>query len=318
MKSQRSIGAYKPAIPPKFEELLYAYREHCEKNGLRSGSIALYLKEIRWFLSNLAECGCDDASQISGSKVSAACFALTSISYLSSARTFLRFLSTDGYTDRDYSYVIPPYKRPQPMPSVYSEHEVRQMETAIDRTIPPGKRDYAILLLASRLGIRSGDIAALTFEELDFDSDAIRFVQGKTLTPLNLPMLGEIKEAIADYIQNERPCIDSLYVFLTTDEPYRHISVQSAWKRISTAMRKAGISPNTRGTGPRALRSSLASSMVNDGVPYEVVRKTLGHNDPNAISHYAKIDVERLRFYALPVSPATGAFGDFLLGRGDR
>ena len=81
------------------------------------------------------------------------------------------------------------------------------------------------------------------------------------------------------------------------------------------ALRKAKIERGNRGYGPRVFRSSLASSMVNDGIPYEAVRKTLGHIDPNAISHYARLDIESLRFYALPVPKATGAFADFLAGR---
>ena len=315
MVNQKSRGAFEPTLPPGLENLLEDYRQHCRKNGLRNGSIALYPKEDRWFLYNLAKCGCGDASQINPSRIITACLALESNSYLATVRTFLRYLSEYGYTDRDYSYVVPPYKRPQPMPSVYSEDEIRLMESAIDRSSPPGKRDYAVLLLASRIGIRTGDIATLTFDELDFKADVIRMVQQKTTVPLELPMLPELKAALLDYIQNERPRIDSPFVFLTIDTPDRHISVQSAWKRVATAMCKAGIVHGTRRRGPRSLRSSLASSMVNDGVPYEAVRRTLGHNDLNAIKNYARLDAGQLRFYALPVPEASGAFADFLAGR---
>ena len=318
MIKQKMKGAFAPALPPGLENLLEDYRRHCEKNGLRDGSIALYLKEDRWFLHNLAQCGCEDAPQINSSGIVTACLKLTSNSYLSTVRTFLRFLADGGYTDRDYSYVVPPYKRPQPIPSVYSEDEIRQMELGVNRRIPVGKRDYAILLLATRLGLRLGDIRKLSFNKLDFQNDVIRLVQQKTDAPLELPMVPELKSALLDYIENGRPDVDSPVVFRLSYPPYSELTqtgIDACFKRV---MHKAGIELGGRGCGPRALRSSLASSMVNDDIPYEVVRKTLGHTDPNAISHYARLDIEKLRFYALPVPNAAGAFADFLSGRKPR
>ena len=84
-------SAYRPALPPGLEELLEDYQDHCRGNGLRDGSIAQYEKECRWFLRNLADCGCTEASQITASRVVTACLALTSNSYLASQRTLLRY-----------------------------------------------------------------------------------------------------------------------------------------------------------------------------------------------------------------------------------
>lgn len=314
MAYKRTKVAYAPALPPGFEELLGDYRQHCRGNGLRERSIELYEKECRWFLHNLADCGCVEASRITASGVVTACLGLTSNSYLATMRTFLRYCADSGRADRDYSYVIPPYKRPQPIPSVYSEEEIRRMETAVDRNIPVGKRDYAIILLASRLGFRLEDIRTMSFDELDFEGDAIRLIQEKTLARLELPMVPELKTALLDYIQNGRPDVDGV-VFRISYPPYSQMTKTGVDACFFRAFRKAKIECGNRGRGPKAFRSSLASSMVNDGIPYEAVRKTLGHIDPNAISHYARLDIERLRFYALPVPKATGAFADFLTGR---
>jgi integrase len=315
MAYEKSRTAFTPALPSGLEELLRDYQQHCQKNGLRKGSIAQYGKECRWFLHNLAGCGCTEASQITASRVVSACLALTSNSYLASQRTFLRYCAGSGKTARDYSYVIPPYKRPQPLPSVYTEDEIRQMETAIDRSIPVGMRDYAIVLLSTRLGLRLDDIRTMNFGELDFEKGAIRLVQKKTLVQLELPMVQELKAALLDYMQNGRPDVDGV-VFRVSYPPYSQMSKSAVIACFRRALRKAGIDRGSRGFGPRAFRSSLASSMVNDGIPYEAVRKTLGHVDPNAISHYARLDFERLRLYALPVPKATGAFADFLAGKG--
>ena len=86
-------------------------------------------------------------------------------------------------------------------------------------------------------------------------------------------------------------------------------------KIVRTAIAAAGIDPDGRKQGAHAFRSSLASSMVNDNIPYEVVRKTLGHTDQNAIRSYARLDLEQLRGYALPVMEAAGTFAAFLEGR---
>ena len=294
--------------------LLEAYADHCRRNGLREGSVQLYWKLALRFLKGLEDAGVTGAADIGPHEVSCACLALKSNYYLSAIHTFLRFLTEEGYTQRDYSCIVPLFKRPQPMPPVYSEAEIRRIEAAVDRQGPHGKRDYAALLLATRLGIRGGDIATLTFEELDFKRNTICLTQQKTAVPLSLPMLPEIKAALLDYLEHERASSDSAYVFLSLKPPFSHISVHLLGKLTSAAIRSAGIVPGGRKCGPHAFRASLASSMVNDDVPYEVVRNTLGHTDVNAIKSYAKLDVERLRVYALAVPKATGYFAKILSG----
>ena len=294
--------------------LLEAYADHCRRNGLREGSVQLYWKLALRFLKGLEDAGVTGAADIGPHEVSCACLALKSNYYLSAIHTFLRFLAEEGYTQRDYSCIVPLFKRTQPMPPVYSEAEIRRIEAAVDRQGPHGKRDYAALLLATRLGIRGGDIATLTFEELDFKRNTICLTQQKTATPVSLPMLPEIKAALLDYLEHERASSDSAYVFLSLKPPFSHISVHLLGKLTSIAIRSAGIVPGGRKCGPHAFRASLASSMVNDDVPYEVVRNTLGHTDVNAIKSYAKLDVERLRVYALAVPKATGYFAKILSG----
>jgi integrase len=315
MRKKKSANAVTPMLAPGLEKLLKDYERHCRGKGLRETSIAQYAKECGWFLHGLSGCGCTEVGNITASSVVTACLSLTSPSYLSSNRTFLRYCADSGQTDRDYSYVIPPYKRPQPMPSVYSEEEILRLESSVNQSKPVGKRDYAIVLLATRLGLRLDDIRTMSFDELDFEKDAIRLVQEKTLAALELPMVPELKAALLDYIRKGRPNIAGT-VFRVSYPPYDPMTKSGVIACFERAFRKSGIERGARGCGPRSFRSSLASSMVNDGIPYEAVRKTLGHIDPNAISHYARLDVERLRPYALPVPEATGAFADFLAGRG--
>ena len=300
-------------LPAGLEDLLTEYQVQCRKNGLRESSIELYLKECRWFLQNLSENGCRFSGQINARHVAAACLALKSNSYLSTIKTFLRFLFSENYTDRDYSNVVPDYKRPQPIPTVYAEEEIKRFESAI--RAKGNKRDYAAVLLATRLGMRSGDISGLSFNDVDFDRNAIHITQQKTNEKVELPMLPEIKTALCDYIKNERPSAPGPYIFLAQNPPHDRLTVVRIGKIVRQGLKVAGIDTESRSRGLHAFRSSLASSMVNDGVPYEVVRKTLGHTDPNAIKSYARLDIERLRSYALEAPKATGGFYGFLHGR---
>ena len=214
---------------PRLGRLLEAYADHCRRNGLREGSVQLYWKLALRFLKGLEDAGVTGAADIGPHEVSCACLALKSNYYLSAIHTFLRFLAEEGYTQRDYSCIVPLFKRPQPMPPVYSEAEIRRIEAAVDRQGPHGKRDYAALLLATRLGIRGGDIATLTFEELDFKRNTICLTQQKTAAPLSLPMLPEIKAALLDYLEHERASSDSEYVFSQLEAPRSPISQCIFW-----------------------------------------------------------------------------------------
>ena len=131
----------------------------------------------------------------------------------------------------------------------------------------------------------------MTFKELDFEGNLVRLTQHKIGIPIELPMVPDVKDALKRYLQEERSDYDSPYVFLRIVPPYSHISVQAITKIVRTAIAAAGIDPDGRKQGPHAFRSSLASSMVNDNIPYEVVRKTLGHTDQNAIRSYARLDL---------------------------
>ena len=302
-------------LNPEMEALLAEYLENGKRKGLQESSIHLHDKIGHYFLSAVSEAGCMEPREMTAQNVGTACLTISSKWYLSHIRTFLRYAYQAGHTDRDYSGIVPLFKRPQPYPSVYTTEEILKIESSINQDSPHGKRDYAALLLATRLGIRSGDISTMTFKELDFDRNLILLTQNKTGVTIELPMIPDVKAALKQYLEEERACYDSPYVFLRIVPPYRNISVQAITKIARTAILSAGIDPVGRKQGAHAFRSSLASSMVNDNIPYEAVRKTLGHTDPNAIRSYARLDVEQLRNYALPAIEATDVFAAFLEGR---
>lgn len=126
-------------------------------------------------------------------------------------------------------------------------------------------------------------------------------------------MIQDVKEAIDDYL-SVRQLTPFKQVFINVYAPYNPVTTSTIRTALKKYIKLSGIDSGCRKTGPHALRASLESSMVNDEISYETVRKILGHSSNNAIKHYARIDIEKLRRYSLiPPSP-TGRFNAFLHG----
>jgi integrase len=200
------------------------------------------------------------------------------------------------------------------LPTTYAQDEIKRLENSVNRATKTGKRDYAIIVLASRLGIRAGDIAGMTLNTIDYNRNSIDFIQNKTGQPLSLPLLPEIHEAVADYVKHARPDVQNNYLFIRAQAPFEKISTSIIRHALGNCFKAAGIDISNKKHGPHTLRSSMASSMVNGNIPYDVVRKALGHADLKAIKSYAKVDIENLRIHTLDVPPPSGAFEIALRG----
>lgn len=302
------------SLPGTYKYLLESYLSFCRKNGNKEGTIVAKRSFCGRFLMYLSDLGCRELSKWTSSYICKACVVAQNKDAWAPIRMFLKLLNLSNLVKVDYSTLVPHYKRPIIIPVTYSENEVHRFETAIDRNTATGKRDYAMLLLATRLGMRSGDIAKLSLEELDFEQGAIHLIQEKNSQALDLLMLPEIKEALADYIETARPEVDDNYVFLRMNAPYQGITTSVLRYATTKYFEKAGIDISGKKHGPHTFRSSLASSMVNDNIPYDVVRSILGHSDPDVVKHYAKLDIERLREYAIEVPEPSGIFKEIIEG----
>ncbi len=303
-------------LPGNYEHALGMFAKECAEAGNKDVTIESKKRFIRSFLRGCIAFGCSDVQSLNPSYVTRACLVIENKDGFAVVRAFLKFLSIRGTNELDFSTLIPRYRRPIGIPTTYSEEEILRFEGNIDRTSDVGKRDYAMLLLATRLGMRSGDIAKLSLDELDFEHEEICFIQQKNGETLYLPMLPEVREALTDYINNARPKVTSKTVFLRHKAPYQRITTSVLRFATSKYFCLASIDISGRKHGPHTFRSSLASSMVNDDVPYEAVRTILGHSDPDAIKHYAKLDIEKLRECAVEVPKPSGSFKTFLDGCG--
>lgn len=302
-------------LPENYAVFLKDYLFFCKQDGNRSRTIKKKRKFCEDFLIFLIALGCNDIRDMNSTQISKACLRFRNKDAWAVICMFIKYLYRENVIKYDYSTLIPHYTRTFVIPTTYSEKEILRFEKAIDKTSKIGIRDYAMLLLATRLGLRSGDIARLTFDEIDFESNSIHLIQEKTLQPIDLPLFPEIKDAISDYLKNARPRVDDeSHIFLRQNAPYQGITTSALRFATTKYFRKAGIDISGKKHGVHTFRSSLASSMVNYQVPYAVVRKVLGHKDPDAIKHYARIDIERLRDYATTVPEPSGVFEVFLNG----
>lgn len=239
------------------------------------------------------------------------CDQLGTKKYCPYVRHFLKFIAMNGMTANDLSTFVPNVRFDNKLPSTYTVDEIASAESTISRDDRRGKRDYAIFLLASRLGLRAGDIVRLHKDSLDFNNDIISFTQHKTHKAVSHTMLPEIREALEDHLACSGYNSDG-YVFAGTLVPYSLLTNTTISNTVTKYLEKASVDTIGKHHGPHSLRASMATSMVNDSVPYDAVRKALGHSDPNAIKHYAKNDLENLRRCALDVPAASGILLDYL------
>ena len=302
-------------LPESYTKLMDTYLQKCRDDGNRESTIIGKRYFLREFYCNLESLGCHDLRDADAAIIGRVCIMQNNKDGWAVIRMFLRYLSYAGLINRDFSTIIPHFKKTFRLASTYTEDEVKRFEEAIDTNSKTGKRDYAMLLLATRLGMRSGDISNLTFSSLDFGNDTISIIQEKTGEPLVLPMIPAVKTALADYLKNGRPESGQPYVFLRANAPFEKITTSVVRFETNKYFGRAGIDITDKKHGPHVFRSSLASSMINHLVSYDVVRKIIGHTDPDAVKHYARVDIERLREYAHEPPAPSGCFKEFLEGR---
>ena len=225
------------------------------------------------------------------------------IGVVSSIRFFLRYLFEERILHYDLSSVLQHYKwiKKEKLPSVYSSEEVLQIESSIKREDATGKRDYAMMLLATRLGLRASDIAHLTFDNINWENSTIIFSQFKTGKQIELPLLADVGEAIIDYLRYGRKGSESQRVFLYTRAPFTEMTNSAVAGAIGRLVDTSGVDTTGRKHGPHAMRHSLVSRFLENHEPIPVISEALGHQSTNTTMSYIRIDMGSLRQCALEV-----------------
>lgn len=232
------------------------------------------------------------------------------IGIVSTIRFFFRFLYEGGFMHYNLSTVLQHYKwvKKKKLPSVYTAKEVFQIESSINRENATGKRNYAMILLASRLGLRASDIAHLIFGNIDWQNSTITLSQFKTGKAIELPLLAEVGESLIDYLKYGRKASGSQRVFLYTRAPFTPISGGAVANTISHIINTSGVDTTGRKHGAHAMRHSLASRFLENRESMPVISEALGHQDTTTTMSYLRIDVESLRQCALNVPVVDTSF----------
>ncbi len=230
---------------------------------------------------------------------------------ISTVRNFIKYLYQEKLLDVDYAKKIPHAKvvsQPK-LPSTYTKREIEKLIKSVERSSTTGKRNYAIILIAARLGLRASDIARLKFDSLKWETNTIELTMIKTGRELVLPLLADVGNAIIDYLKYARPESEEPYVFLTERPPHGSFSTSNVVTHIvQRAFRKAGIDVTNRKFGPHSLRHSLGFRMLEQSTILPIMSDVFGHESTESTRYYLRIDLQSMKQCMLDVPPVTDSF----------
>jgi integrase len=306
---KRCTSRITKGTPERFSDFYNDYSEYVESLKICKSTARCKLARMRSFIDYLDQRGLDGISSLEMSHVydyladgRHSAHALKRDSYyLREALDWLHWRGTVGFSGRDAFPVVraKPYS---PIPSYYTDEEVRMVLAAAETFTTTGKRDLLAISLAVFYGLRVSDIVALRLDDIDWQNDRITIVQQKTKKPLTLPLIDEVRYPLLDYLKNARPTSDNPYVLLTLHAPITNLkSGASLFRAFTSAIERAGIDCGGRRHGGHAMRHSIASSMLKSDVPLPAISGVLGHSSTSTTRIYLNIDEKSLAALALEV-----------------
>jgi len=218
----------------------------------------------------------------------------------SALRSFLHYARYRGDIARDLAAAVPPVANwsMTSIPRAIPAHSVRQLLASIRRRTAMGRRDYAIVLLLARLGLRAGEVASLDLDDIDWDAGRVT-VRGKGGQRTALPLPADVGGAIAMYLRHGRPRSTSRRVFLRAKAPIRGFLGQSAiGSLVRHGLARAGVKAPTQGA--HQFRHALATQMLRHGASLAEIGEVLRHRSAETTKIYTKVDLGTLRTLALP------------------
>jgi len=225
----------------------------------------------------------------------------TVVERCSALRSLLRFLHLTGRIRRDVVEAVraPRYQADRP-PRALPWSDVRRILRAVPLNEPPGKRDFAMLLLMATYGFGGAEVIQLSLDAVDWNHRVVRARRPKTGRELELPLLPSVARAWAAYARDERPS-PTLHrrLFVSTRLPYGPLTTAAIRHRLQLYARRAGV--DGAGIGAHTFRHSHATRQIDAGAHPQMVGDILGHRRPQSTSAYIRVAMRRLRRVALPV-----------------
>ncbi len=305
----RSLGVAPTSTPAvlatEAEHLHEHYRAYLvEERGLAAGTIAGYLHVARLFFSARATDGVLRLKQLTAAEVTSFVLAECATRSVGSAkyvvcglRSLLRYLYVAGHIDTELDAAVPTVAswRFATVPVTFGRAEVTRLLATCDRRTTFGRRDYAVLSLLARLGLRAGEVAALDLGEIDWRAGEL-VIRGKGRRQERLPLPVDVGEAVAGWLRRGRPRCDCTTVITRVRAPHRGLSTAGVSAIVSAACRRAGLPE----LNAHRLRHTAATEMLRAGASLTEVGQVLRHASVLTTAIYAKVDRDRLRTLALP------------------
>ena len=292
-----------PATP--VEELVQRYRRWLVGDrGLAEATVERYVKLARLFLTQRSTELVHSVENLTGTDIVA--FLLQESDRLSvgsvkgrvaELRSLLKFLYLQGLTPRPLATVVPPVAgwRDTGVPKAIPAADVQLLLGGCDRSHPTGVRDFAMLMLVARLGLRSAEVARLELGDIDWRAGQI-ILRGKASRQEGMPLPVDVGEALTAYLTQARPSTRIRQVFLAAKAPMRPIAPGLVSDVTHRACDRAGL-PRI---GAHRLRHSLATELLRRGATIVEVSQVLRHRDLATTAIYAKVDYAALRAVARP------------------
>src|SRR5260370_189124 len=308
----REAGTIAPAMQPPLtphEQVFKAFSQYLqEERGLATKSIVHHLPFIRLFLGEVWAGGTGDVGRIrqadgildverhardrSAQTGKAMCWAL---------RSLLRYLHHKGLNPLALAGCVPSIRRWKlaSLPTYLSAAQVQKVLDGCDRATALGRRDYAILMMLAKLGLRAGEVATLTLEDIDWRSGEM-LVRAKGRQRARIPMPRDVGAAVVAYLRDGRPPSSCRRLFLRTLAPNVGFASGCAITMIAkSALERVGIRGYAH-QGAHIFRHSLATELLRSGATLSEIGQLLRHESHDTTRIYAKVDIEALRTLSLP------------------
>ena len=308
----REEGAIAPAVLPPFtphDRIFNEFDAYLRtQRGLAPKSIVRHLPVIRRFLLEVCPAGDDDLGKINQEKV---------IRYIErhagdwspstgkgmcwSVRAFLRYLHHQGLNPHALADCVPSMRRWKlaSLPTFLPAAQVQRVLDGCDRATPMGRRDYAILMMLAKLGLRADEVATLTLDDIDWRASEM-LIRAKGRQRARMPIPPDVGAAIVAYLRNGRPKSSCRRLFIRTLAPYVGFASGCAITMIAkTALDRVGIEGCAH-RGAHIFRHSLATELLRSGATLTEIGQLLRHLSHDTTRIYAKVDIEALRTLSLP------------------
>lgn len=302
------IAPKMPVVPGTVERIEQDFQHYLsQERGLAWVTVIRHRTPLRKFLQEYCSKGAASFPMLTGADITRfiECHAYdqsprSAQSMCWTLRAFARYLLYRGYTTIDLAGAVPSVRtwRFTALPEVLSPKQVQKVIASCDRRSSIGKRDYAVLILLARLGLRANEIATLTLGDIHWHSSCL-MVQGKGRQRASLPLLSEVGSALADYLEHGRPHTDSRRVFIRSLAPHTGFASSAAISMIAvSALTRAGADVRRKGT--HIFRHSLATELLRAGASLTEIGQVLRHQRHDTTRIYAKVDIDALRTLGLP------------------